>query len=853
MSLYGALYASVSGLRSQGSKIAIISDNISNVNTVGYKQGSAQFQTLVTNTSIDAAYSPGGVLARTRQLVDKQGLINSTDAPTDIALSGNGFFVVQGSTAEDSEPLYTRAGSFRQDSLGNFQNANGFYLLGWPLDRNGLLPGEPGNTNTTSFADLSSLKLVNVSSASGVASATSSIAIGANLSASQNVYPGKGLTAAFDPNSINANNLASSIIIPAERGITTSSVPSNIQRGDTFEVVGGISPTNSTGTTTTFVYGGFTIGRNVTTQTSNTGDGGLGLNYTPASLTSITTNAASSSRMDVVSAAAHGYSTGDWIYIAGVTGTTSGITAAQINGWRQITVDSSTTYHFSADANASAGGAAASGTKTSSNNVLPDGTAFASGAGIFDASTSAEKFFNDITGYSVPSLTFTVTTSKGTSTFKYVTAAPNALNGEFNSLDTLANALNTDPNLTARVFSGRLYVGAEDASDSVTIANTDAAGADGINWTRALDIADISAAATGVNRFSTLQGLSNKANDASGVSGTITNPLSIDASLTLQVDDPQATLQFNDGSGNAGSLLAELAFKGSGITPVISGTASPSSIPSTGVLDAQYSSSPASGSTSKNMASGGITPQFSRNVRIFDSQGTGHDLRMSFLKVATNTWAVEVHSIPTGDVAVPGRTDGQVAAGTVVFNGDGTLQSVPASLSGAVDITWNPSLFGASASSVLLDFGTAGIPPVGKADGLSQFDANYNVSFINQNGSAPGNLTRVTIDQDGFVLASYSNGDIQKIYKLPIADFNNPNGLNSITGNVYSQSGQSGVVNLRQAGAGSAGKIVPSALEASNVDLGEQLTDMIVAQRAYQANTKVIKTTDELLQELSQL
>ena len=94
MSLYGALYSGVSGLKSQSSKIAVISDNISNVNTIGYKQGQAQFETLVTAQAVSTAYSPGGVLGNVRQLVDKQGLLVSTDSTTDIAISGAGFFTV---------------------------------------------------------------------------------------------------------------------------------------------------------------------------------------------------------------------------------------------------------------------------------------------------------------------------------------------------------------------------------------------------------------------------------------------------------------------------------------------------------------------------------------------------------------------------------------------------------------------------------------------------------------------------------------------------------------------------------------------------------------------------------------
>src|ERR1700733_13092331 len=94
MSLYGALYAGVSGLSAQSNELGIISDNIANVNTVGYKEGSATFETLVTNANNATAYSPGGVLSGNQQLVSTQGLLQTTSSPTDIAISGSGLFVV---------------------------------------------------------------------------------------------------------------------------------------------------------------------------------------------------------------------------------------------------------------------------------------------------------------------------------------------------------------------------------------------------------------------------------------------------------------------------------------------------------------------------------------------------------------------------------------------------------------------------------------------------------------------------------------------------------------------------------------------------------------------------------------
>ena len=315
------------------------------------------------------------------------------------------------------------------------------------------------------------------------------------------------------------------------------------------------------------------------------------------------------------------------------------------------------------------------------------------------------------------------------------------------------------------------------------------------------------------------------------------------------------------GTSNHGAMLAHLGLVKSlnGVdysTAVAASIATPDpsdDILTTGVLPAKYN--PAGG-LGKNMASGDITAQFSRNVRIYDSLGSGHDVRFSFIKTAQNTWAVEAHVIPASDINTA-LVNGQIAVGTIVFNGDGSLRSISDGLVNPVSVNW---VNGAVPSTVALNLGTAGQPfgtpnaaVIGRSDGLSQFDSGYNVDFANQNGAPVGQLVSVSITEEGVVVASYSNGETQALYKLPIADFANPDGLRAVTGNVFSQTRESGEVNLRESGTNGTGSVVSAALEQSNVDLAEQLTDMIVAQRSYQANTKVIKTADELLEQLNQI
>ncbi len=135
----------------------------------------------------------------------------------------------------------------------------------------------------------------------------------------------------------------------------------------------------------------------------------------------------------------------------------------------------------------------------------------------------------------------------------------------------------------------------------------------------------------------------------------------------------------------------------------------------------------------------------------------------------------------------------------------------------------------------------------------SQFAGNFTVLFADQNGAELGLRTGVDIDRDGFVIARFSNGATSKLYKIPLVTFSNPNGLQEVSGTAYSETEDSGEENLREAGTGGAGFIEPSTLEISNVDLADEFAKLIISQRAYSANTKIITTVDQMTEELLRL
>lgn len=188
MSIYGAMFSGISSLNANSQAMGIISDNISNLNTVGYKNTEARFSTLVTGTgSSTNRYSPGGLTTSSFQAADRQGLLQASTSATDIAISGQGFFVVNtDQVAANGSNLFTRAGQFSVNANGALVNSGGYYLQGWPtladgsfdVDQNGI--ADPTVPDPTSLANLQS---VDVTTLSGTATATSNVSLAANLPA----------------------------------------------------------------------------------------------------------------------------------------------------------------------------------------------------------------------------------------------------------------------------------------------------------------------------------------------------------------------------------------------------------------------------------------------------------------------------------------------------------------------------------------------------------------------------------------------------------------------------------------------------------------------------------------------
>lgn len=829
MSIYTSLNVGVSGINAQGNKFNVLSDNIANVNTVGYKETRAEFETLIASNSA-ATYSPGGVQAGSKSINGKQGELVGTTSPTDIGVIGNGLMPVSNLSTQ-GDILYTRAGSFSQDLNGDFVNSAGFFLQGWRLDATGTLAAALADPNVAASTAIAALQTVNVRTITDPPSATTDVTMHMNLNAAQVAFLGAGGDAILDANDTdNFGIAADDIIVPT--------AVDSIVRGDSFTVSTGA------GANFTYTYGGFTFGRSVTNAAI--GDNPEVLLSSPTTLGNnpITTIGGGSGVVSI-NQVGHGLKTGDVVTLSGVAGPVGNITAGQLTGSFVVTVtgvDDYTITTAGSDAGApdvGGGAAVVAVTRPEIGNIL-------------DAQTINQTFLGTTgtAGFSAAGLTFTITTAAtGTQTFTYKAVSPNAQLGQFSNMLNLADAIDTVAGLTARVVGGRLYVGADDANAAVTFANGAASGSGlpgsalaRVDWLRELGLADIAA---GANRFSSLQSLADAVDQSAGLEGTVNSPFA-NAHTLIQVDDPLDTITFADTGTNTGSLVAAL-----GLGPSLN--SGPFVAQTVGPTGPGYD--PTNALT--NMTSGAIQPHFNHPINVVDSTGALHVLNMAFLKTGINSWSVEIYAQPDTDVTTP---TAQVAAGTLTFNGDGTLASVDPALSAAITIPWSTT--GAAAGSITVDwgtagpiFGTVGATIIGLADGVSQFDEASDVTGIGiqVNGFVGGTLTGVEITDEGFVAGSFSDGNTRNLFQIPLVTFVDTDFLQSLTGNVFKETLNTSPAAFHVAGTGGAGTFKAGFLESSTVDLASQLTEMIIAQRAYQANTKTILTTDEMLQTMTQL
>ena len=235
------------------------------------------------------------------------------------------------------------------------------------------------------------------------------------------------------------------------------------------------------------------------------------------------------------------------------------------------------------------------------------------------------------------------------------------------------------------------------------------------------------------------------------------------------------------------------------------------------------------------------------SIDIFDSLGTKHTVRFEFKKIGYTSdggtqWGTIISVPEPGDIN-GGVSPKNIVTGNISFNSDGSLSTYT-----PTNLTYTANNGSAPNQNINLQFGTAG-----QFDGMTSFDAHSNTSGISQDGYPGGDLNGIRVDETGTLIGSFTNGRSFGLAQVSMASFANNVGLESDGGGVFIQTSNSGNPVIGQAATGKRGFVQASSLEMSNVDLSRSLTQLIVIQRGFQANSKTITTSDQMLNTLLQL
>ncbi len=241
---------------------------------------------------------------------------------------------------------------------------------------------------------------------------------------------------------------------------------------------------------------------------------------------------------------------------------------------------------------------------------------------------------------------------------------------------------------------------------------------------------------------------------------------------------------------------------------------------------------------------------FSAGLEIFDSLGSKHTLEVQFVKQSTtqdggNEWQMIIRVPEPAEINTTGEGPNNIIVGSARFNNDGSLASYTPKT-----ISFSPNNGAAPNQQIKLSFGTSG-----SNDGLVSSNSASTLTGQATDGYTSGNLKpdAIRVDDKGNILGEFTNGKTFAVAKIAMASVANNSGLEEIGGNLFKITANSGNIVVGEAGTGGRGEMKTAALEMSNVDLSRSLTELIIIQRGYQANSKTISTSDQMLQTLIQL
>ena len=852
-----SLWSGVSGLNAHQVAMDVEANNIANVNTVGYKYSRTNFQDLLYQT-MKSPTAPHAALGGKNSLqvglgatvsavetIFKQGSIQNTDKNTDMAINGDGFFVISGDGGQSFK--YTRAGDFMFDANGNFVDPNGYVVQGWLT-----------NPDTGTIDATTPIKPINIPPGlTTPAKATSEIQLKANLNSGNHIqekdatrstvdiltdvnslYKSDGDGISIDPDTdkivLKIRNLANDTYnITLKYGKSDNDHDGKFQNlKDLIDEINYAITHDSSGTHyidsvdekrsdyMNYINGDGQVvdPENRISVDSASTDNDLTEILQKLNGTSTTSDTIKSIKNSFIGADDVGElfnSNGDAINLQDGQGIVANIESLGENR----------KFVYSSTPISNAGACGATSSKYQKATDITKSDSLEGFHWTYD-SNNKSAFMNI-----GDQIKFTI--DGNDVTFKY--------GKDFQTIDDLACALNTyfDQNNIddyVEFKDGKITEKNEHISD-VQVEDSNGSSAKYSDSTtpqgRLENILKPLGSGTSTNEFRkndvyyfhNIQDLANiwqiaiddagdPANSTSNIKGTAYIE---DGKIKIKNTSPTSFTTKVSGYPDLkdNQLFTEI------MTP-LGGLISANSNISSNEMDAAVHTA---------------------SIEVYDSLGSKHSISIHFRKfhTAENTsqlseWKWYADIPEPSEIMYP-------SFGDVKFNSNGSVASI-----NPTQLNIDPKNGAESPLKINLDFGT-----IGQFDGLTSFESPSTTSGISQDGYSGGDLEQLVVDQTGTIVGVFTNGISKPLAQVAIAKFTNNMGLVKDGNSLFSSSANSGDPIIGTAGTGGRGNITPSALEMSNVDLSRSLTELIVIQRGFQANSKTITTSDQMLNTLLQL
>ena len=817
-----SLWSGVSGLQAHQIAMDVEGNNIANVNTYGFKYNRANFADILSQNPRVATAPQGqlggqnamqiglGTTINSTTRIFSQGTLTATDKQTDLALQGNGFFVV--SPDGGTTRYYTRNGDFVRDKAGNFVNNSGYIVQGWTRD------DETGTIDSTG-------PISNIVIKEGLttpARATTEVKIKGNLDSGNSIgqrstpiyaldsvaggidydNDGKvGPNEAHNENDVNNDKFYTNSRneqILTERGVDLGVTFDELGNGLALRDKQGIWVSYANAKTHKFIIGSgdpHDVG-------SLRGDQTLNITLNGEKIGPKTVNSIS----DIAAAINAQYNK------TGVS--------AEISEGNKLTLINRNN----------------SGTTKETKNIhltVNGGDTLVAAMTALGEPNGGLRNQEIITAYQ-----YVYTSSQTTAIHQNTDAMPR----QVTTTEDLRAAMQKD---------AREYVDYNGDGNGTIPADTGA-------------VAEIKRVkALGLTTSAAVSGVINPPYKAKYDAAVAALPTTTSEDDKIKAGLKAAAGNLNDGvkitvnkSGqfqleNPADDVADQA-----LYMTVTGLTEPAKDASTAAvnenvrlttmmkaLDGALSPGQAQRASGKMMMS-----SHGSTAEIFDSLGSKHTVSIKWAKTGTTKdggteWNMIIQVPEPAKINYTGEGPDNVVTGSLRFNSNGSLASFhPAT------ITFSANNGSQSGQNVSLNFGLGT-----DFNGLTSFDKDSSTESISQDGYTGGTLNDLKIDETGTIIGAFTNGQSFGLAQVALASFTNNEGLQSEGGNVFSQTANSGEAVIGAAGTGDKGTIAASKLEASNVDLSRALTDLIVIQRGFQANSKTITTSDEMLNTLLQL